>query len=160
MFGLKVPSRRLRELSQKLNIEIRRVDLTGYWILSKAQRIGSQVNIQVSVENPRIVDVEVREFRLTINAGGQMHTRSAEEGEIYDTDRVEEDGEVKHAEPRLENLNVRPLVVGKGQSIDGGWLKFIFPDLLPKQAETYGARLTVVDAKGEEHAAEFSLKYE
>jgi hypothetical protein len=160
VYGLKVSSRPLRELSQKLQIEIRRADLRGYWIHSEPQQIGSQINMLVSVQNPRIVDVEVREVRLMVNAGGKSHTQSAEEGEIHEVHQVGESGEVKRMDPRLENLNVRPLVIGKGEGIGDGWFKFIFTDLPPTRSETYGARLTVVDSKGEEHAAEFSLKYE
>jgi hypothetical protein len=160
VYGLSLSSEPLRELSQKLRIEINRAYFKGYWILSKAEQIGSQVNAQVSIENPRTLDVEIREFRLTIKAGSKEHTQNAEGGEIYETHRVEEGGGSKYTDPRLENLNAPPPLVGKGQKVNDGWLKFIFPDLILRESETYGARLTVVDAVGEEHSTECSLRYE
>jgi hypothetical protein len=120
-------------------------------------QIGSQVNVQISVENLRTVDIEVREFRLTIKFGGKEYTRPAEGGDIYETHHLEENGEIKKTEPRLENLNATPIVMGKGQRMDDNWLKFIFHDLIPRETETYSARLTIIDSIGEEHSSECSL---
>jgi hypothetical protein len=160
VYNLKLSSEPLRELSQKLRVEIRRAYLKGYWIFSKGMQIGSQVNVQISIENARTVDIEVREFRLTIKFGSKEYTRPAEGGDIYETHHLEENGEIKKTEPRLENLNTTPNVIGKGQRMDDNWLKFIFHDLIPRETETYSARLTIIDSIGEEHSKECSLKYE
>lgn len=78
----------------------------------------------------------------------------------YETHHLEENGEIKKTEPRLENLNATPIVIGKGQRMDDNWLKFIFLDLIPRETQIYSARLAVIDSVGEEHLTEYVLKYD
>jgi hypothetical protein len=152
-----VTNEELLKAHPKLKIEIKSKKLSGFYRRDEnlINPSSSYVLMEVSFDSSRATPINIRGFKLTINAGDKTYTSIAETDEIYDSPFVEGAGSERLGE-QLNNLNKPPILVEQGQEYDG-WLRFVFkahPDALDNRTAT----LAIADVSGEEHPTECLLQ--
>lgn len=150
-----VDNTKLLEQSPKLIMEAKGIKLQGfidYDMESKGwdkTKLASTFNVNLQLENPRRIPVEIQRFKLlTITDGKERHT-PAQVGQICDNPRLKND-EIVQAGNSLSNLNRCPISAEFGDPLDG-WLQFIVRDLSTRYLHGKEVTIIAVDSRGEEH---------
>ena len=116
--------------------------------------VGSVVLIQFSIENRRDVPIRTQQFRLILG-GFEERRVPAQQGVIFDNALLQ-NGEVNQTGNKLNNLAEQPIVVERGNPIDG-WLQFVIRNESAQQLQGRSVNLEVVDARGEKHPTSVAL---
>lgn len=162
VYGLSLPTKQLRELYQKLDINVLSTSFSGYYQDGKLSNRGLRINVNVSIRNPRPVRVTIRNFKLATKLKEKGFVADAKdgvirEGEVYDWDNetvMFEGSELQNLIPASESL-----VSLESKECCEGWLQFDMPNTGYDEPQELPATLVLVDTRDDEHPVDCTLVY-
>lgn len=162
VYSLSLPSKPLRDLYQKLDINILSASFNGFYPDGTYSDRGLRVHIKIRATNPRPVHVTIQSFKLATKINGIDYLAYAKEGEIrkgelldWNHEKVIDEGQ------KLENLNPSrgSLIVLEPKEFCEGWLQFDIDDVGFDEPQELSATLAVIDTRDEEHPMKCTLTY-
>lgn len=168
VYSLSHLSKPLRELCQKLDINILSASFRGFYPGGKISERGLRISINVEVTNPRPVRVTIQSFKLVTKINGIDYVAYAKEGEIrkgveiHEGELLDWDSE-KELDKGQELKNLNPsrgsVIILESKEPCGGWLQLDIESAGLGETKDLPATLVVIDTRGEEHPMECTLIY-
>ncbi len=95
MYGFSLPTKQLRELYQKLDVTILSASFHEFFEGGTSEAGGLRISLNVSIRNPRPVDVTIQKFKPVTKLNGKDYVAHAKDGEIRAGEVLDWDNEME-----------------------------------------------------------------